>query len=61
MTTFSSQISDTVDAAREELISFLQKMVRASSLPDHEHEAQNLIAQKLKAMGFEVEISRHIL
>jgi acetylornithine deacetylase len=49
-------LSDAVDAARDDLITFLQKMVQASSLPDHEHDVQSLIAQKLKSMGLEVEI-----
>ncbi len=49
-------LSNAVDNAREDLISFLQKMVQSSSLPDHEHDVQNLIAKKLKAMGLEVEI-----
>lgn len=51
-----STLSDTVDAARDDLIAFLQKMVQASSLPDHEHDVQKLIAQKLRSMGLEVEI-----
>lgn len=51
-----TKISKAVDSAREELTSFLQKMVQASSLPDHEHEVQNLVVQKLRSMGLEVEI-----
>ena len=39
-------LSNAVDNAREDLISFLQKMVQSSSLPDHEHDVQNLIAKK---------------
>ena len=49
------KISDAVEAARGELISFLQKMVQTSSLPNHEHEVQNLVVQKLLSMGLEVE------
>ena len=49
-------LSNAVDAIRNDLIAFLQKMVRTASLPDHEHEVQNLIAEKLKAMGLEVDI-----
>lgn len=52
----SPKISDAVEAARGELISFLQKMVQTSSLPNHEHEVQNLVVQKLLSMGLEVEI-----
>jgi acetylornithine deacetylase len=56
MSQFTNQISDAVDAARTELIEFLQKIVQTASLPDHEHDVQNLIAQKLRSMGLEVEI-----
>jgi acetylornithine deacetylase len=56
MLKFPDKISNAIDTAREELISFLQKMVQASSLPNHEHEVQNLIVQKLRSMGLEVEI-----
>jgi acetylornithine deacetylase len=56
MPEYFSLLESAVEAAREDLISFLQKMVQASSLPNHEHEVQNLVAQKLRSMGFEVEI-----
>jgi acetylornithine deacetylase len=49
-------LSNAVDSAREDLIAFLQKMVQAASLPNQEHDVQNLIAQKLKSIGLEVEI-----
>lgn len=49
-------LSAAVEAARSDLIAFLQKMVQAASLPDHEHEVQNLVAQKLQSIGLEVEI-----
>jgi len=49
-------LSHAVEAARDDLITFLQKMVQASSLPNHEHDVQNLIAQKLRSMGLDVEI-----
>jgi acetylornithine deacetylase/succinyl-diaminopimelate desuccinylase-like protein len=51
-----SEIDRAVEAAQEELIAFLQKMVQTASLPDHEHDVQNLVVQKLRAMGLEVEI-----
>lgn len=51
-----SQISDAVETARSDLIAFLQTMVQTSSLPNHEHEVQNLVAQKLRSLGLEVEI-----
>jgi acetylornithine deacetylase/succinyl-diaminopimelate desuccinylase-like protein len=56
MSQFHIQISEAVNAARDELIVFLQKMVQTASLPDHEHEVQNLVAQKLRSMGLEVDI-----
>jgi acetylornithine deacetylase len=49
-------LSNAVDAARDDLIAFLQKMVQAASLPNEEHEVQFLIAEKLKSMGLEVKI-----
>lgn len=56
MSQFHEQISDAVDAARIELIAFLQAMVQTASLSDHEQDIQNLITQKLRTMGLEVEI-----
>jgi acetylornithine deacetylase len=56
MNYFENRISEAVEAARTELIAFLQKMVQTASLPDHEHDVQNLIAQKLRSLGLEVEI-----
>ncbi len=56
MSDFSAYISDAADIASEELISFLQRMVQSPSLPDNEHEGQNLIAQRLVSMGLEVDI-----
>lgn len=49
-------LSKAVEAARDNLITFLQKMVQTASLPDHEHEVQHLVAEKLKSLGLEVEI-----
>lgn len=49
-------LSKAVEAARDDLIKFLQKMVQTASLPDHEEDVQNLIAQKLQSIGLEVEI-----
>lgn len=49
-------LSSAVDAARDDLIAFLQKMVQSASLPDHEHDVQNLVAQKLRSLGLDVEI-----
>jgi acetylornithine deacetylase len=49
-------LSNAVDSARDDLIAFLQKMVQAAGLPNQEHDVQNLIAQKMKSMGLEVDI-----
>jgi acetylornithine deacetylase len=54
MSQFHKQISDAVDAAHLELIVFLQRMVQTASLPDHEHDVQNLVVQQLRSMGLEV-------
>lgn len=51
-----AEISAAVESAREELIAFLQKLVQTASLPNHEHDVQNLVAQKLRSLGMEVEI-----
>ncbi len=49
-------ISSAVDILRDELVAFLQELVRAPSPPGREQEAQNLIAQKMKATGLEVNV-----
>jgi acetylornithine deacetylase len=49
-------LSNAVDVARNDMIGFLQKMVQSPSLPNEEHQVQNLIAQKLKSLGLEVDI-----
>jgi len=51
-----TEIIQAVEAARTDLIAFLQKLVQTASLPDHEQAVQELIAQKLRAMNLEVEI-----
>ena len=56
MSISSYRIQSAVEAARADLIAFLQRLVQAQSLPNHEREAQNLVAQKLRSMGLEVEI-----
>lgn len=52
----TTHLSAAVEAARSDLIAFLQKIVQAASVPDHEHEGQHKVAQKLQSMGLEVEI-----
>src|ERR1051325_6487564 len=56
MANYPEQISEAVEAAHDDLIAFLQKMVQTASLPDHEHDVQNLVAQKLRSLGLEVDI-----
>lgn len=50
------EIEQAVQSARGELVSFLQKMVQTPSLPDHEHAVQELVADKLRSLGMEVDI-----
>ena len=52
----SPEINRVVAAASADLTVFVQKLVQAASLPDHEQAAQDQIAQKLRSMGLEVEI-----
>ena len=49
-------LSNAVDVIRNDMIDFLQKIVQSPSLPNEEHRVQNLIAQKFKSMGLEVDI-----
>src|ERR1051326_5979778 len=56
MANYPDRVSEAVEAARDDLIAFLQKMVQTASLPDHEHDVQNLVAQKLRSLGLEVDI-----
>lgn len=50
------RIVEAVEAARHDLVAFLQSMVQAASLPDQEHDVQGLVVRKLQSMGLEVEI-----
>ena len=51
-----SAISSEVDALRNELIRFLQTLVRLPSLPGEEQTAQRAFAEKLCSLGPAVEI-----
>ncbi len=51
-----ARIASAVDASRDELITFLQKMVQTPSLPGQEQQAQRLIADKLRALGLTVDV-----
>jgi acetylornithine deacetylase len=49
-------LSNAAEAIRNDLTGFLQKIVQSPSLPNEEHGVQNLIAQKFRSMGLEVDI-----
>jgi len=52
----STRIDQAVTETGAELTSFLQSLVQAASLPNHERPAQDRIAHKLQTMGLEPEI-----
>jgi acetylornithine deacetylase len=56
MDTLVSKIAAAVDASRDELIAFLQKLVQTPSLPGQEQKAQHLVADKLRALGLAVDV-----
>ncbi|MEJ7812286.1 MAG: ArgE/DapE family deacylase [Gemmatimonadaceae bacterium] len=45
-----------VDAARDDLVAFVQRLVRIPSLPGREHDAHRLVADRLRGLGLAVEI-----
>jgi acetylornithine deacetylase len=49
-------IDAAVDALRDDLIAFLQKLVQTPSLPGHEQKAQHLVAGKLRNLGLAVDV-----
>ena len=56
MTNLVEKIASTVDATRDELVAFLQKLVQLPSLPGHEQKAQRFVADKLRSLGLGVEV-----
>ncbi|HEX9166874.1 MAG TPA: ArgE/DapE family deacylase [Gemmatimonadales bacterium] len=50
------QIRTAVAARQDELIGFCQRLIQAPSLPDQERAAQEIVAERLGAMGLQVEI-----
>ncbi len=50
------RIASAVDALRGELIAFLQKLVQTPSLPGQEQQAQQLVAEKLRALRLSVDV-----
>jgi acetylornithine deacetylase len=51
-----STIASAVDALRDDLISFLQKLVQTPSLPGQEQKAQQVVAAKLRDLGLAVDV-----
>ena len=51
-----ASIRRAVDARRDDLASLAQALVRAPSLPDHEHEVQDLVARRLRSQGLDVSV-----
>jgi acetylornithine deacetylase len=56
MDTLVPRIATAVDARRDELIAFLQKLVQTPSLPGQEQAAQHLVAGKLQTLGLAVDV-----
>ncbi len=50
------KIAAQVDSRRDDLISFLQKLVQIPSLPGEEQRAQHLVADKLRSLGLSVSV-----
>ena len=50
-------IEAAVEALRNELITFAQRMVQAASLPNEGHAVQAIMAERLTSMGMEVIVS----
>ncbi|UCH95104.1 MAG: ArgE/DapE family deacylase [Candidatus Aminicenantes bacterium] len=51
-----NKISTGVDALKDNLIAFIQKLIQTPSLPGEEKKVQDIIASKLKELNFDVEI-----
>ncbi|MHA2247172.1 MAG: ArgE/DapE family deacylase [Candidatus Hodarchaeales archaeon] len=56
MNPIAIKISETVDSMKEEIITFIQSLVRTPSLPGEEKAVQNLVASKLKEINLDVAI-----
>ena len=55
MPNINHQIDSAVNAAREEIISFIQTVIRSPSLANNEGAVQRLISDKLKSLNLDVE------
>lgn len=51
-----NRIHSAVHSLKENMISFIQKLVRIPSLPGEEKQVQHIIASKLKELNFDVDI-----
>jgi acetylornithine deacetylase len=56
MQELTNAIAVQVDTLRNDLLSFLQKLVQTPSLPGHEQKAQHLVADKLRALDLAVDV-----
>ena len=56
MAVSESEIIAAVEALAPRLVEFLQELVRTPSLPDHEHEVQATVADKLRLLGMDVDV-----
>lgn len=50
------KIAEWMDGHSDEYVQFLQKLIRSASVQGHEREAQEMIAEKLAALGLEVDM-----
>ncbi|MFN8485750.1 MAG: ArgE/DapE family deacylase [Anaerolineae bacterium] len=53
----TDEIDAAVEALRDDLVAFAQRMVQAASLPNEEHACQAVMAEQLTNMGLEVAVS----
>ncbi|MBT3478493.1 MAG: ArgE/DapE family deacylase [Candidatus Marinimicrobia bacterium] len=55
MTNIKHRIDSVVDAAQDEIVSFLQTLVQSPSLANNEGAVQELVSEKLKSLHLDVE------
>jgi acetylornithine deacetylase len=58
MPDLTHKIAAAVDSKRDELATFLQRLVQIPSLPGHEQKAQHFVADKLRSLGLGVDVVR---
>lgn len=51
-------VAEAVDSLREELVAFVQRLVRTPSLPDEEGAVQTIVAGQLRELGLETRVLR---